>query len=95
MRRLRHPLRYIRTRRGWKRVRFRPGKPMPQPTRPELPQPDPLIPSRNDPATALPGEPARPANARGGGSAGRHPGLPDVPDRDPFGEAAAELTIPR
>jgi hypothetical protein len=95
MRRLRHPLRYVRTRRGWKRVRFRPGKPTPQPTRPELLPSDPLIPSRDDAATALPDEPARPADARGGGSAGRHRGLPDVPDRDPFGKAACKLTIPR
>jgi len=35
--------------------------------------------------------PARPTDARGGESTGRHRGLPDVPDRDPFGEAAAEL----
>ena len=95
MRRLRHPLRYVRTRRGWKRVRSRPGKPMPQPTRPELPPTDPPIPSRDDAATTLPGKPAGPADARGGESAGRHRGLSDVPDHDPFGEAAAESTMPR
>ena len=95
MRRLRHPLRYVWMRRGWKRVRDRPGKPMPQPTRPELPLPISPIPSPDDPTMTLPGKPARPTDARGGESAGRHRGLSDVPDRDPFGEAACELTMPR
>jgi hypothetical protein len=93
MRRLRHPSAHIWTRRGWKRLRRRARKPLPQPTRPELSPDPPILP---DVTTTALHDDAPPATKVGQGERFRaHRACSDIPVSASFGEAASKLTLPR